>query len=151
MAFVNIGDVLERAREFEERLEKYYAAIRDKTQDNGVRLLTYYLSRHRRHLQQALDGMDAKVVDHINKVRLKYDIDFSPEKALHVMEIRPVEVKGNELLQAAACYDQELIGLYKQVLEHPLSTEAKVFIETLIRTEEKDIVMIKKMIAMDYF
>jgi hypothetical protein len=151
MAFVNIGDVLERAREFEERLEKYYAAIRDESQDNGVRLLTYYLSRHRRHLQQAVDEMEPELVEHINKVRLKYDIDFSPEKAFHVMKISPTEVKGNELLDAAVGYDQDLIGLYRQVLEHPLSTEAKVFIETLIRTEEKDIVMIKKMIAMDYF
>jgi len=151
MAFVNIGDVLERAREFEERLEKYYAAIRDESQDNGVRLLTYYLSRHRRHLQQAIDEMEPNLVEHINKVRLKYDIDFTPEKAFHVMEISPTKVKGNELLEAAVGYDQDLIHLYKQVLEHPLSTEAKVFIETLIRTEEKDIVMIKKMIAMDYF
>jgi len=151
MAFVNIGDVLERAREFEERLEKYYAAIRDESQDNGVRLLTYYLSRHRRHLQQAIDEMEPNLVEHINKVRLKYDIDFSPEKAFHVMEISPTKIKGNELLEAAVGYDQDLIHLYKQVLEHPLSTEAKVFIETLIRTEEKDIVMIKKMIAMDYF
>jgi len=151
MAFVNIGDVLERACEFEERLEKYYAAIRDESQDNGVRLLTYYLSRHRRHLQQAIDEMEPNLVEHINKVRLKYDIDFTPEKAFHVMEISPTKVKGNELLEAAVGYDQDLIHLYKQVLEHPLSTEAKVFIETLIRTEEKDIVMIKKMIAMDYF
>ena len=151
MAFVTIGDVLERAREFEERLEKYYAAIRDESQDNGVRLLTYYLSRHRRHLQQAIDEMEPNLVEHINKVRLKYDIDFTPEKAFHVMEISPTKVKGNELLEAAVGYDQDLIHLYKQVLEHPLSTEAKVFIETLIRTEEKDIVMIKKMIAMDYF
>jgi hypothetical protein len=151
MAFVNIGDLLERARDFEERLEGYYAAIRDESQDNGVRLLTYYLSRHRRHLEQALEGMETNLIEHINKVRLKYDIDFSPEKSLHIMKIDPTKVKGNELLEAVIGHNQELINLYKQILEHPLSNEARVFIETLIRTEEKDIVMMKKMRAMDYF
>jgi hypothetical protein len=116
-----------------------------------VRLLTYYLSKHRRHLQEALDRMEKNLIDHVNKVRLKYDIDFYPEKAFHVMKTPPSEVRGNELLEAAVGYDQELVNLYKQILDHPLSEEARVFIETLIKTEEKDIVMIKKMIAMNYF
>jgi rubrerythrin len=151
MAFVNIGDLLKRAGEFEIKLEQYYAAIRDESEDNGVRLLTYYLSKHRRHLQEALDRMEKNLIDHVNKVRLKYDIDFYPEKAFHVMKTPPSEVRGNELLEAAVGYDQELVNLYKQILDHPLSEEARVFIETLIKTEEKDIVMIKKMIAMNYF
>ena len=54
MAIVSIADLLDRASQFEERLEKYYAAIRDESEDNGVRLLTYYLARHRQHLQDAI-------------------------------------------------------------------------------------------------
>jgi len=151
MAIVNIGDILNRAREFEERLEKYYASLRDESKNQGVRLLTYYLSRHRRHLEQALKGLEKNVVENIKKVKLKYDIDFDPEKAFHVLSTTPQEVKGKELLEAAVDYDKELINLYKHILEHPIGTEANVFIETLIRLEEKDTVMLKKMIAMDYF
>jgi hypothetical protein len=54
MAIVSIGDILDKAAEFERILEKYYIEIRDNTSNNGVKLLTYYLSRHRRHLQEAL-------------------------------------------------------------------------------------------------
>jgi rubrerythrin len=151
MAFVNMGELLKRAREFEERLERYYAAIRDESGDNGVRLLTYYLSKHRRHLEGALEGLDSNAIDHINKVRLKYDINFYPEKVFQAIPAAPSEVNGNTLLEAAVGYDQELVKLYKQMLEHSLSEESRVFIETLIRTEEKDIVMLKKMIAMNYF
>ncbi|HEB30244.1 MAG TPA: hypothetical protein ENI15_05135 [Spirochaetes bacterium] len=151
MAFKSIGDLLEKAGEFEIRLERYYAAIRDESQDNGVRLLTYYLSRHRRHLQQALNGMDHDKIEHIRKIKLKYDIDFQPEKAFHLITTSPSDIRGKGLLEAAASYDEELVELYKDVLQHPLNTEASVFIETLIRIEEKDIVMLKKMIAMNYF
>ncbi|MCK5094825.1 MAG: hypothetical protein KAR18_08875, partial [Spirochaetes bacterium] len=61
------------------------------------------------------------------------------------------DVRGRELLEAAAGYDAELVNLYKQILQQPLGPEAQVLIESLIRVEERDIVMIKKMIAMNYF
>ncbi len=151
MAIVNIGDLLERAGEFEEMLGKYYAIIRDESNNNGARLLTYYLSRHRRHLQQALKDFNLGKIERIRRIKLKYDIDFQPEKEFHIMKTPPSEVRGQELLEAAVEYDQELIGLYKKILDQPLSTEATVFVESLIRVEERDIVMLKKMIAMNYF
>lgn len=151
MAIINIEDLLDRAREFEVRLEKYYASIRDESQDNGVRLLTYYLSRHRRHLEEALSDYNPEELSRIGGVKLKYDIEFYPEKAFHLMKTPPQEVKGRELLEAAVGYDTELVDLYKKILEQPLSTEAAVLIESLIRLEERDIVMLKKMIAMNYF
>ncbi|HEB10900.1 MAG TPA: hypothetical protein ENI06_06770 [Spirochaetales bacterium] len=151
MAIISIEDLLNRAREFEERLEKYYASIRDESQDNGVRLLTYYLSRHRRHLEEALSDYSPEELSRIGRVKLKYDIEFYPEKVFHLMKTPPQEVKGRELLEAAVGYDTELVDLYKKILQQPLSTEAAVLIESLIRLEERDIIMLKKMIAMNYF
>jgi len=151
MAIVSIGDLLDRAGAFEERLAEYYAAIRDASKDDGVRLLTYYLSRHRRHLQQALKDFSAGEIERIRRVRLKYDIEFHPEREFHLMETPPREVKGQELLEAAAGYDTELISLYKKILQQPLNEEATAFVESLIHVEERDIVMLKKMVAMDYF
>ena len=151
MAYESIGDLLNRAGDFEERLVKYYAALRDESNDSGVRLLTYYLSRHRRHLQNALDDLNPNNIENIRKVKIKYDVDFYPENAFHVLDVPPSELKGKDLLEAAIGYDEELVKLYKAMLENPLSTEVSVFIETLIRVEEREIVMLKKMIAMDYF
>ena len=89
MAIVSIGDLLDRAGAFEERLEKYYAALRDASKDDGVRLLTYYLSRHRRHLQGVLKDFSAGEIERIRSVRLKYDIEFHPEKEFHLIETSP--------------------------------------------------------------
>lgn len=148
---VDIADLLKRAGEFEERLGNYYAAIRDGSQDNGVRLLTYYLSRHRRHLQEAVKGFSAASLEQIGKIKLKHDVEFQPGKDFSLMKTLPAQVKGRDILEAAVEYDATLIDLYKRILIQPLHQEARVLLESLIRVEERDIVMLKKMIAMDYF
>ncbi len=151
MAIVSIADLFDRVSWFEKKLEAYYARIRDESKDNGVRLLTYYLARHRRHLEQALENFEPDTIVHIRRIKLKYDIDFYPEKEFHLMHTAPNDVKAEELLNAAVGYDLELVDLYKSILDQPLSSEAATLIEGLIRVEEKDIVMIKKMIATHYF
>lgn len=151
MAIVTMEDLLNRAAEFERRLERYFAEIRDQSENNGVRLVTYYLSRHRRHLDQALAELDPDGVTRIKKVRVKYDIDFHPERDFQLIETPASEVNANELLNGAVAYDEQLIQLYRSMLEQPLGEDATVLVEALVRLEEKDIVMLKKMLAMNYF
>ena len=151
MAIVSIGDLFQRAEAFEHRIERYYARIRDETENDGVRLLTYYLARHRRHLEQAVNDTDASVVAKIRNVKLKYDINFSPEHEFQLFEADPKTISSNELLDAASAYDTALINLYKKILSQPIGEEATLIFENLLKVEERDIVMIKKMIAMNYF
>jgi hypothetical protein len=151
MAITSIEELLDRARQFEERLEKYYAAIRDGSRDNGVRLLTYYLSRHRRHLQQALESFTPEQLARVGKIKLKYDIVFYPEKEFTLIKTAPEEVRGQELLEAAVNYDLELVNLYKSILRQPIGPEGTQAVECLIRVVERDIVMLKKILATHYF
>ena len=151
MAIVSIDDLFNRAKQFEERLVSYYADIRDESTNNGVRLLTYYLSRHRLRLQQALDDFDSAEVERVKKIKLKYDIEFYPDKEFHLMQIPPEKVTGQDLIDAAVGYDLELVELYKGILRQPLGPEGADLIESLIKVEERDIVMLKKIAASHYF
>lgn len=151
MAITSIGEMVERARKFEEKLGEYYAQIRDESQDNGVRLLCYYLSRHRKHLDQVIEKFDPAEIRKIFNVRLKFDVDFDPEKNFKLIETPVNELRGNDLLKAAVDYDKELIKLYNRIYDQDIGEEARQFIEGLIKLEEKDVVMLKKMIAMNYF
>jgi hypothetical protein len=67
------------------------------------------------------------------------------------LSIPPSAVKGKDILEAAVKYDTILVELYRQILRQPLLPAASEMLEGLIRVEERDIVMLKKMIAMDYF
>jgi hypothetical protein len=151
MTILSIGELLKRAGEFENRVEQYYAAIRDQTEDSGVRLLTYYLCRHRRHIKQALEDFDTDEADKICEELLMYAVEFHPERKFHCLDTNPCDIKGQELIECAVSYNEDLIRLYRNILAQPISGEAKLLLESLICIEEKDIVMLKKMLAMHYF
>ena len=151
MAIVTVGDVLDKAEEFEKRLETYYAAIRDESENNGVRLLTYYLSKHRRRLRTALADLEVDQLNRIRRIELKYADDLGLDKEPRPLETPPAEVTGEELLGAAVDHDTILIAIYKRVCQQPLIAAAQAFFDALVRVEERDIVMLKKMLAVHYF
>ena len=151
MAIVTVGDLLDRAEEFEKRLENYYVAIRDESENNGVRLLTYYLSKHRRRLRRALARLDTGECLRVRRIELKYADDLTLDKEPRPMQTPPAEVTGEELLQAAVEHDSMLIALYRRVRKQPIIAEAQAFFDALVRVEERDIVMLKKMLAVHYF
>ncbi len=151
MAFVSIGDVLDKAADFEKILELYYVEIRDNTPNNGVKLLTYYLSRHRRHLQEAFNNIEKSDLNKIRKVKLKYEVGFYFEKEFHPMQTPVTDVSGDELLEAAVGYDKKLITLYEKIRNQPLPEGTENFIGSLISIEQKDIVMLKKTMATHYY
>ncbi len=144
MSIATMGDLLDRAREFEIRLEAYYSDIRDRSRDNGVRLLTYYLIRHRRHQDQALANYGKHQIRRLRRIRLKHEVAFDPEKLFNLLDTHPERVSGEELLRAAADYDQALVNLYLSIAEQPITDEVRTLLESLIRIEERDIAMIKK-------
>jgi len=151
MTSVTIAELLARASDFEARLERCYAEIRDATRDNGVKLLTYYLSRHRRHLAQALEGLDALKIGRINRVRLKFDVDLDSSLASSLLGHPAETITSAELLAAAVDVDSTLIDLYTGILAQPVGPDAAPLFESLVKIEERDVVMLRKMIAMNYF
>jgi rubrerythrin len=148
---VDMADLLDRAGDFEVRLEKYYANLRDQSRDNGVRLLSYYLSRHRRHLQEALGELCAADLQRLRAIKLKHDVEFHPERDFRTMRVPVDEVKAKDVLEAAVDYDAALVRLYQTILDQSIYEAAADLLRSLIRIEERDIVMLKKMIAMNYF
>lgn len=151
MAIVTIGDLLDCTAGFERHLEQYYADIRDQSRDNKVRLLTFFLSRHRRHLPEAFKGYSPQVIGHVRTIRLKRTIPFVPEKEFQALMTPPHEVHGRELLEAAVGYDSALIRLYRSILDQSLISQAQELFNSLIYAEECDIVMLQKTAAMNCF
>jgi hypothetical protein len=151
MAIVSIGSLLDRARRFEARLAKYYAAIRDETADNDVRLLTYCLSRHRRQMDVVLKDFRSRGLARVRKIRLRSPVDFRPQDSFGGLDTPPAEVKARDLLQSAVRYHAALSDLYKHILEQSVSDEASGLIEGLIRFEKSDSIILEELLASDYF
>ena len=151
MSAVTVGDMLERVRGFERRLEVYYADMRDTTASDGVRLLTHYLARRRHHLRDALESYSPEQLEHIRRVRLKYDdTDFSLQHSFEGTGL-PAAAGGNELLDVAISLVETLIRFYRWMAGQPLGHEAGGLFESLLHIEERHVVELKKIRAMDYF
>jgi hypothetical protein len=151
MATVTLGNLLDQGRAFELRVEKYYADLRDRVRDNDVRLLTYYLSRRRRHQDEAFAGYSKAEVTALRKLRVVCGEESKPALHFQFSTARQDKVRGEDLLRNAQRYDAALIKLYKSILKQPAGASGRGLLEALIRVEERDIVMIKKMLAMKYF
>lgn len=151
MAVVTVGDLLERAADFERRLEAYYAALRDTAKDDGARLLVQYLARHRRHLPDALGSLAPEDLAAIRAVPLKYDDpDFAPERRFAGVSARS-DIRGREVLEQAIALVEELLRFYRWVGSQPVGAQASSLFDTLRRIEERHVIELKKIRAMDYF
>ena len=151
MSVLTAGDMLDRAQDFESRLEAFYADLRDRASDDGVRLLTHYLARHRRHLPEALGCVSDVQLAHIRHAPIHYDdTEFDPITLFHGKDL-PSDVTGEELLSVAIEFVEALIGFFRWMVLQPLGEEAGTLFQCLLRTEETHVIELKKIKAMHYF
>jgi len=146
-----IGDLFDAAAEFEKRLVQFYADLRDKSEDNNIRLLAYYLSRHRKHLSEVMDTCDPALAAEIRSTILEDSVSFHPYKDFYIIGKPIKEIEGSELIDAAIHYDSSLLTLYKMILDIPIFEKAKGKFESLIKTEKRDISLLRRMKEMHYF
>ncbi len=150
MAFVTVDDVLCTAEGFEERLVKYYKALCDSSTREGVRLLADYMGRHRRRLSAALERLDPDERERISACPIRYEPEAPDVSCFKNRELTP-DATAHEVLDVAIEIDECLAELYRQVLRQDLDQEVKDLFESLVRSEERDEVVLKKIKATDYF
>ena len=151
MADVTLGELLGRVEEFETQLAQFYTELRDQSEDNNVRLLTYYLSRNRRRKQQVVDDVDVNSLDQIRATPVHEGSPFVPGEEFGALRAQPRGVNGGDLLSAAMAHSERILRYYGALLRAPLDMDAMVLLQDLVRVEESDLAVLRKMTAMRYF
>ncbi len=150
MAVITIAQVLEHAEQFEQAIVDFYAKLAGNSSREGVRLLTDYMSRHRKRISEALDKLPHEQIHLITSAPLRYEPKVADCKCFELIGL-PDEATASQVLDAAVALDECLVSLYRQVLAQPLEVEARDLFESLIRAEQRDEIELKKIKAMDYF
>lgn len=150
MGIITIRDVLEQVGEFERALSDYYAAVAGGTAREGVRLLAGYMARHRIHLRAALDRMDPDRAARVAAAPLRYRPKAADCTCFEKVSLTP-ESTAEEVLNAAITLDDCLLLLYRQVLSQEIGPEVRELFASLLKSEERDQVDLKKIKALDYF
>ncbi len=150
MSVTTLGDMLDRIQDFEGRLETLYADVRDRTTNDGTRLLTYYLARHRRHLPSALESCTASQIEGIRRTPFKYDGPEFDARACFEDVALPASVTANEVLDTAVALVETLTAVYRWMADRQLGDEASLLFSSLLKIEESHLVELKKIRAVDY-
>ena len=151
MAVRTVGDMLKRAWQFEQMLANYYARLARETTREGVRLLTDYMSRHRVRLLEALDKLPRDEIHRICAIPVRYEPQAADRRCITRAHLGP-DATAVEVLETAIMLNECLVRLYRQTLQQSEDDqEARDVLESLIRSEERDEIELKKIKAMDYF
>lgn len=146
-----LGAFFDRLSRFEGRLEKWYGVLRDKTPDNRVALLTYYLCRHNRRLPEMLADLPPAEANRLCRAKCAADIDRGLAQAFSVMRTPPRKVTGQELLRSAFDYQSRLCEILGILLGETRNKRVSAFLGKFTVLERRDLVKLRKMMATGYF
>ena len=150
MAIATVGDVIKHAEAFEQMLSDYYAGLAERSEREGVRLLTDYMGRHCARIAEALQRLPEAEVRRILAVPLRYEPEVADCRCFEGVELPP-DATAAQVLDVAVTLDECLIRLYRQVAGQPVEQSVKDLFESLVHAEENDEIELRKIKAMDYF
>ncbi len=150
MGVITVGEVLRRASEFECRLMNFYLDLAEHATREGVRLLTDYMARHRQRLAEALERFPEQEYRRISELPIRYEPASIDDSCFEERELPP-DATAADVLDKAVELDECLVALYRHVLQQETDPAVRDLFESLVRSEEKDEIRLKKIKAMNYF
>ncbi len=150
MAVITVQNVLKQAERFEQVLADFYAELSEHSCREGVRLLTDYMSRHRKRIAESLEKLSPERVRRVCSTPLRYEPKAADCRCFERAEL-PDDATAAAVLDAAVGFDECLVRLYRQVLQQPVDEEIRELFKSLVRAEQRDEIELKKIKAMDYF
>ena len=150
MPVTSVTEILLHAERFEDVLAEYYRELCRETPHEGVQLLTDYMSRHRKRLRTELEKLDPEELRRICAMPVHYQPEAADGRCLTGVTLSS-EATAAEVLDAAVTFDQCLVKLYRQAAQQAGDGRVRELFESLIRSEERDEVELKKIKAMNYF
>ena len=131
-------------------LADFYADLSKHSCREGVRLLTDYMSRHRKRIVEALKKLAPEQVRQVCSAPLRYEPQAADCRCFDRIEL-PDNASAAAVRDVAVLFDECLVRLYRQVVQQPVDEEIRELFESLIRAEQRDEIELKKIKAMDYF
>ena len=146
MQFVNVEDVLDHARRFEDMLVDYYGRLSDRAVHEGVRMLAKHMAHRQQRILRALSSFTPEQVIEIHRTPVRYEPEAADCNCFRGREL-PADATTGEVLEIALAFDECLARFYRQILRQELSEEVRDLFDSLLRLEEGDEIQLKKIQA----
>ncbi|MHC4478229.1 MAG: hypothetical protein ACYTEL_21535 [Planctomycetota bacterium] len=143
MRAITIGNILEHVENFENSVTEFFEYLHDKTHDEGAKLLTDYIARHRHRTLAALDRLPHEQIEHLKKLPLQYQPHIPGAHCFEKIKLSS-DSTPLTILEAAIEFDECLVQMYRQISEQPVAHEIKDLFDSLAKYEEADEMHLKK-------
>jgi len=137
MRFKTVRDVVDFAKELHQALARQYTELEQLATSERAQLLLDYLSRHERQLAEALGNYEVDIAQGMMNTWLQYTPDLEPQALAET--VRAVDLNQVDgIVKAALAVDDQLVELYREMVEHAEPESLKTVFSGLLALEESE-------------
>ena len=137
MAPLRLIDVLRKAEVFHRDLSYYYQSHVAETQDEEIRLLLEYLSRHEAYLQHCLQEYERGASKGVLEAWFKISPNLRAFPRIEQFRFGN-DMKREDLVQLGLDLDRFLISVYRELVGRAISTPLREALTDLIEMEHRE-------------
>lgn len=130
-----VKDFLDYSRELHREIQACYDSLNAHTEQERIKLLLDYLSRHERNMEENLHRFEDTTRKEILAVWLEHVPRLNIQEIIGRCKIRdgmPLE----EIVEVALKLDAAMLGLYREVVNHTKDARVKAVFENIVSMEE---------------
>ena len=135
MSFQRLRDIIVQVRRFHTELSAHFHALNDTEQQERVRMLLDYLSRHESHMARVLKKFEQDASPKVLDTWFQYTVPFDPEA--EKLPPHP-NLSMEEVIDRATRFDECLVDLYKTLALESGLNDIKEVCEQLVLLEESE-------------
>lgn len=136
MRYQTTKEILDHARAYHHRLSEHYQQLQSDTDQERIRLLLDYLSRHERHMEETLVKYTEDASHKILDTWFSYAPDEHLLAACARLDLHP-DMTVDDIVAAVVHYDNCLIDMFRDVEQTASIPEVREAFANLLVMEEQ--------------
>ena len=143
MRFEQATDVLEYARTVHQRLSEFYKNLGEQAEKERVKMLCDYMSRHEKHLEEAIADYEEEASDSVRKTWFQFAPNEGMIETLRRFQASP-DLSVEQVVRFAMEIDDCLIDYYRTMAESADTDEVKEVFDNLVSLEQHEKVRVAR-------
>lgn len=135
--FEQVKDVLDHGRKVHAELRKFYDSLNEQHQQERVKMVLDYLSRHEQNREEALERFEQDARKGILDTWMQYAPSSNVEEILKNCVISP-DMSVDEVVKLGMDFDNALVELYRDAAREAEEEHIKELFQDLVKMETSE-------------
>lgn len=135
--FEQVKDVLDYAKTVHADLRKFYDSLNEKNQQERVKILLDYLSRHENHLEETLERFEAGSQTHVLETWMQYAPSINIQQLIDGKSIR-TDMSVDDVVKLAVEFDDAVVELFREAADECEIPTVKEVFHNLVELENQE-------------